>query len=201
MRRVRIIATGAVLSVLPACGVTFNIGGPPTGGPTCPARTERAPDRLSGPLILSAQSVPTATLVPCLHALPAGWTLHDAAARRGQASIVLDFGRDNDRAATVTLSRTCDVTRATGTATDEPGTSRYERVDDVPAGYRAERYYVFSGGCVRYEFNLRGATGPEQVSTISRALGFVDRAVLRRLVHERSHGRFELDPASDGSPR
>jgi len=121
-------------------------------------------------------------------------------ARKGQTRVVLDFGHDSDRAATVTFSRGCDVAAAIETASDQAGARRYERVHDNASGYRAERYYVFSGGCVRYQFNLHGGTGAEQVGTLSRALGFVDREVLRRYVHERSHGRFELDPTHERAP-
>lgn len=190
-------ACAVVLAALPACGVSLNIGGPPTGGPKCPADLSHTPAGLNGPLLLTAQSVPTADLVPCLHPLPAGWTFHEMNARKGRTSFVLDFGHDNDRAATVTLTRECDIAGAVEIPSDQPGARRYDHVDNVASGYHGERAYVFGGGCVRYQFALRGANGADQVRTISRTLGFVDRDVLRRFVRDRSDGQFELDP--DGS--
>jgi hypothetical protein len=189
-----LIACIAILAALPACAASLKIDGPPTGGPQCPAVPTHTPDRLSGPLLLAAQSVPTAALVPCLLLLPAGWTFLDMSASKGKTSFILDFAHDNDRAAIVTLTRTCDVSRAGEIPTDWPGARRYEHVENVASGYRSEQYYVFGGGCVRYQFTLRGETGADQVHAISRTLSFVDRDVLRRFVHDRSDGRFELDP-------
>jgi hypothetical protein len=190
-------ACAAVLASLTACDATLTIGDPPSGGPKCPAPAAPTPNRLSGPLLLTAQAVPTAALVPCLRPLPAGWTFRSLDARKGKAKVVLDLGNNNQRAATVSLTRDCDVSDATEASTDQPGTRRYGHVDGDTSDYRGEQYYLFPGGCVSYEFSVHGPAAAAQVRTVSQALGFVDRDVLRRFVHDRGDGRFELDP--DGS--
>jgi hypothetical protein len=183
-----------IMAVLSGCSASLMIGGPPTADPRCPAPPAHKPERLNGPLVVTAQSVPSASLVPCLRQLPAGWSFRDLQARQGRARITLDFGRANDRAATVTLTRDCDIGDATPMPADRAGTRRYDTVNAGHSGYQGERYYVFSGGCVTYRFDVLGSAATQAVSVISRSLSFVDRAVLRRYVHDYSGGRVELDP-------
>ena len=194
MRRLLALAACAFLvSSLSACSI--ELGGPPTGGPKCPTRIEPTPKGVNGSLLLTAQVVPNAAVVPCLRPLPAGWTFRELKARKGKARIVLDFGRDANKAATITLTRTCDVRGATEAFSDVPGTHRYERGGDSKSGYRTDRYYVSPGSCITHHFVLNSRTGADQVAALTRALGFVNRTVLRRYVHDYSDGRFELDPA------
>jgi hypothetical protein len=184
----------AVLAALSACDASVNIGGPPTGGSKCPGRHAAIDDPVSQSLVLTAQSVPTAALLPCLYPLPAGWTFHEMQAQKGKTRIVLDFGRAADRALTVTLTRNCDVRGAARTNSDHAGARRYDRHETGTSGYRGERYYLFSGGCVAYRFALTGEAGAEPIATISRGVGLVDRSVVRRWVHHESDGKIELDP-------
>lgn len=198
MRRLIALTACAVLvSSLSACSI--ELGGPPTGGPKCPTRIEPTPKGVNGSLLLTAQAVPNAAVVPCLRPLPAGWTFHEMKVRKGKARIVLDFGRDTNRAATITLTRTCDVRGATEAFSDVPGVRKYELVHDSKSSYRSDRFYVNSGSCITHHFVLNSSTGAAQVSALTRALGFVDRAVLRRYVHDYSDGRFELDPTPEAS--
>ncbi len=195
MRRlIALTACSGLILLLPACSASVRLGGPPTGGPKCPTRIEPTAKGIDGSLLLTAQTVPRATVVPCLRALPAGWTFHELKARKGKARIDLDFGRDGDRAARITLTRACDVRGLTETFSDVSGARRYDVVHDSTASYRSDRFYVNSGGCIAYHFVLHSSTGAAQVSALARALGFVDRRVLRQYVHDYSDGRFELDP-------
>ena len=63
-------------------------------------------------MILSAQAVPSAALLPCIAALPAGWTIGGADIASGKASFWLDSDRAGPRAVTVTLTATCDTSGA-----------------------------------------------------------------------------------------
>ncbi len=193
MRRlIALTACGGLVLLLPACNASVNLG-PPTGGPTCPTRIEPTPKGVNGSLLLTAQTVPGAAIVPCLRALPAGWTFRDFQARKGKARMILDFGRDGDRA-TVTLTRTCDVAGATEAVSDISGSRRYDVVHESRVSYRSDRFYVTPGACIAYHFVMHRSTGAEQVSLLTRTLGVVERDVLRRYVHDYSDGRFELDP-------
>lgn len=200
MRRLLLLSVLGVVSltVLPACTASVRLGGPPTGAPTCPALAGPIPDRLPGPLLLTAQSVPSSSLVPCLRPLPTGWTFQKLDAQNGTARITIDFQHEDSRAATVTLTHTCDVRGATQKASEQRDARRYERTHTVKSGYRGERYYVYLGGCITYRFNLKGSRAEAQVATITASLGFVERELLRRYVHEYSDGRLELDPTAAG---
>jgi hypothetical protein len=199
MRRVpALLLCGLLLSLLAACSGTVNVGSPESSGPGCQAPGLRASDRLNRPLVLTAQSVPTASLVPCLYGLPSGWVFRGMDARKGQTRVILDFGMDTDTALTITLTRRCDVRGAIPSPAGQPSVRRYDRILETKSGYRADRYAVFKGGCVTYRFALHGRAGNEPAATISRTFGFVDRDTLRRSVHDYSDGRFELDPDGSG---
>lgn len=198
-RLAAVTVCGVLVSLLPACNASLRLGGPPIVGPKCPTRVEPSPEGVSGALLLTAQAVPSASVVPCLHDLPAGWTFHELKAQKGKARFILDFGREDDHAATVTLTRKCDVRGASEAVSDLSGARRYERVDGSTSQYRSERFYVNSGACITYNFALNGSAGAEQVSTLSKRLGFVERTVLRRYVHDYGDGRFELDPTPEAS--
>src|SRR4029077_12757263 len=58
--------------------------------------------------ILSAQAVPSAALVPCITALPSGWSIGGADIVSGKASFWLHSARSGARAATITLAAACD---------------------------------------------------------------------------------------------
>ena len=65
-------------------------------------------------MILAAQAVPSATSVPCIASLPAGWDLGGAYVRRDKAQFWLDSDRAEPRAVDVSLlpAQACAVTGA-----------------------------------------------------------------------------------------
>jgi hypothetical protein len=155
----------------------------------------RSTDRVTNSVIIAmAQSVPTTTLIPCLRLLPAGWSLADLDVRRGKSQFVLASDRDGSRALTVVLAASCDVRGAVSVPTDEAGTHRYERPQRITSGYAGERYYVYSGGCTTYRFDLHGSSRAEPVNEGSLAVGFVTRDAVRAAVSRDTHGKLELDP-------
>jgi hypothetical protein len=146
--------------------------------------------------VLAAQAVPSATLLPCIDALPAGWSVSDVDIRNGHASFALDSDRAGDRAVTVVLERHCDVSEATRVPTDEPGTRRFEQIGPVGPGigFTGTRFYLFEGGCsiYRFRFNREATSGPLGDATL--ALSFVPRDDVRQRVLDETGGRYQLDP-------
>ena len=57
----------------------------------------------------SAQAVPSAALLPCIAALPSGWSIDGVDIASGKASFWLDSDRAGERAATITLAAACDT--------------------------------------------------------------------------------------------
>ncbi len=64
------------------------------------------------PMLVQAQSVPSASMVACIRSLPVGWSLGSAQARRGTSVITLDNVIAGDGALQLTLTGHCDVGRA-----------------------------------------------------------------------------------------
>jgi hypothetical protein len=154
-------------AVLSACST----GGGPEGpriAPTCDH---------GDVLILMAQSVPSATYVPCITEFPVGWTFGGEHIDAGRSVFWLDSDRAGYQAVTVSLDERCDVSGAVETPVDpdEAGTTRYELPTSLRDPYIADRFYVFTGGCVTYHFAFQpGATFTQALEATS-ALTFYSR--------------------------
>jgi tRNA A-37 threonylcarbamoyl transferase component Bud32/membrane-associated phospholipid phosphatase len=136
-----------------------------------------SPDCGTGSLtVLVAQAVPSATRVPCIAALPAGWTSESAHVERGRATFWLSSDQGGERSVKVTLlpRAGCDVGRAAPVPSDEAGADRYER----PRRLRplaTTRYYLFDGGCVRYDIAFAAGAEAELVFDVEQALALMPR--------------------------
>jgi hypothetical protein len=154
-------------------------------------------------VILLAQSVPTASWVPCLNPLPPGWHFTEMDARDGSARFVLDSDRNDmtaPKAIEVQFTGSCDTDGASRVPSDRDGMTRLERVTQVSPTYIGSRFYVFEGGCITVLFTLSGQDRSEPLALATQVLGAVPRDDLRDLVREQSDGRLELDPpAGEGS--
>src|SRR4029450_3036313 len=64
-------------------------------------------------LVLAAQAVPSATLMPCANPLPGGWSVGGFEGRSGRARVWLASDRAGARAAEARLTSSCDVAGAT----------------------------------------------------------------------------------------
>jgi hypothetical protein len=149
-------------------------------------------------VILEAQAVPSATLLPCIRVLPAGWSVSDVFIHNGRARFTLDSDRAGPHAVTVALERYCQLSRrVTRVPSDEPGTRRYEQVGAVRpgVGFTGTRFYLFPGGCVTYRFKFRRGEQAEPIGDVTLAISFVTRDAVREHVQKDTGGRAELDPA------
>ena len=202
MRRLCVLI-GLLLPLAAGCTASINVGSDPTGTgvPQCSAvNTQRRDESRSG-LLLMAQSVRGASLLPCIRALPVGWTFAKLDVTNKRARFWLDSDRAGEKAIGVSLGSGCDTEGAPESASELTGVRRYDRVQQVSSGYRGDRYFVFPGGCVSYHFDLNGPGGAEDAGTMSAELDFVSRADLARSVHDYSDGRFELDPTPPAGSR
>jgi hypothetical protein len=147
-------------------------------------------------LWLMAQSVPSASLVPCVRSLPVGWTVAEVAVNNGRSVITLDHDRGGRAAMVVRLSAACDLAGATEVASEQPGARRYLRMGGNATGSLATRTYTFPGGCVTQRFRAAGPTALQMSDTASTEPGFTTREQLRQALSQRSHGQLQLDPAA-----
>ena len=135
-------------------------------------------------MILSAQAVPSAALLPCIAALPSGWTIGGADIASGKTSLWLDSDRAGPRAVTVTLTAACDTAGAHQIPSDQPGAHRFERPLSLVPQFSGLRFYTFPGGCVTYQFRFSPGASPVLAGTASTAVGFVSRSRLVSYVRQ-----------------
>jgi hypothetical protein len=193
MRRAALVA--ALVALLAGCTVTAQ----DVGATAQCSHTHGHP--YNPVLLIAAQAVPTAELIPCVRLIPVGWKLGNPDVHNGRAEFSLASDRDGPHAVTVYLTKSCDISGATAVPSDHPGTKRYEQPVRVSSGYAGDRYYVYPGGCTTYRFNLHGPNHAEPVNDASLALDFVTRDSLMSALKEESHGRLKLNPPALGSPR
>ncbi len=126
-------------------------------------------------MILAAQAVPSAAFLPCIAALPPGWTTVNVEIASGLATFGLDFGQAGPQTATITLTATCDLAGARQISSGQPGMSQFAR----PASGSADvRYYVFPGGCVTYRFAFTAGAAPVLATAVGSAVTFIPRSEL-----------------------
>jgi len=182
--RISLAAVAAVLAVsaLAGCGVKIDMARPVCG------------DAALSTLSLMAQSVRDATLVPCLETSPTGWEFESLEVRNSGTEMTLKNDRGGAQALKVFLDHTCDTTGAVRIPSDEPGTTRYEKVERVSPDYVGSRFYVFDGGCVTYEFNLATEQSSVLLNETSLMVGFVNRSTLQAELDQETGGVIENGP-------
>ena len=129
-------------------------------------------------MILSAQAVPSSAKLPCIAALPSGWTAGGADISNGRALFWLDSDRAGGRAVTVTLTATCSTSGAQRIPSDQPGAARFERPLSLQPRFTLARIYTFAGGCVTYQFSFVTGAAPSLAIPIDTAIALEPRSAL-----------------------
>jgi hypothetical protein len=133
----------------------------------------------TGPaVILSAQAVPSAAMLPCIKAPPAGWHANGADIASGHARFWLDSDLAGPAAITVTLTAACDTAGARQIRSDEPGTHRFDRPLSQMPRFSDFRIYTFPGGCVTYQFSFAPGASSRLADAVGGALAFEARSAL-----------------------
>jgi hypothetical protein len=139
-------------------------------------------------MVLVAQSVPSATRLPCIDALPAGWMVNPTTVDDGETRFSLDSDRAGANVVEVRLlpPSECHTANATEVPSDEANVRRFEQVRRLRPGLRATRTYRFPGGCVTYEFATTVSDRAGVLFDADRALAFQARAPLVEEVRDRA---------------
>jgi hypothetical protein len=122
--------------------------------------------------------MPSAALLPCVAALPSGWTMGRADITSGRSTFWLDSDQAGSRALTVTLTAACNTSGAVHIPSDQPGTERFERPLSLRSRFELTRMYTFAGGCVSYLFSFRRGVAPLLAIPLDTAINFEFRSVL-----------------------
>jgi hypothetical protein len=144
-----------------------------TGGGEMPGCS--APD--GQVFVLEAQSVPSATRLPCVAELPAGWQFGGALIRDTETTLWLDNDRAGIHALQVTMSASCDTGSAVQVppAADEVGMRVFEEPENLDP-YTGSRFLVFDGGCITHEYTFAKGTEPTLVIEADLAVSTVARS-------------------------
>jgi hypothetical protein len=137
----------------------------------------------TGPsMILSAQAVPSSRLLPCIAALPSGWTIDRADITSGRSVFWLDSDQAGPHAVTVSLTARCDTSGAVRIPSDQAAARRFERPLSLQPRFTLTRMYTFDGGCVTYQFSFVPGAAPLLAIPVDTAVAFEPRADLVRHV-------------------
>ena len=104
--------------------------------------------------ILVAQSVPSAALVPCFDPLPDGWEATSVDIGDDGTTIVFDSDRAGEAAARFRYAEACDIGAAVDARSALPHTRRFDLIESVTPAFRAQRFFVFEGGCMWWDFDF-----------------------------------------------
>jgi tRNA A-37 threonylcarbamoyl transferase component Bud32/membrane-associated phospholipid phosphatase len=147
------------------------------------------------PLWLMAQSVPSASLVPCVQLLPVGWQVTRVTVNNGRSVITVDHDRAGKAAVVVELTAAaCDLAGAEEVTSEQRGARRYWRVYSTAPVFAATRFYDLQGDCITARITVPAASAQRLTTESSSAFGFATRQELRRALERRSDGRLQLDP-------
>lgn len=131
--------------------------------------------------VLEAQSVPSATLLPCFTQLPVGWTYTgDYLIKDGLSRYFLDSDRAGVHAAEIELTPSCDISGAVRMAA-APGEATITTSDkplSLPPTFASVRFLQFPGGCVTERFKFSGGALPSMALDVQENLSFVRRQVI-----------------------
>ena len=170
MSRRTAVAGICVLIVLSACGPSS----------TKPVLSEGGEDSL----MLSAQAVPDATMLPCVAALPVGWSFAGFSATTGSVRFWMDSGAAGVHALEVELSEDCDTSDAVEVEPGPDGVRRFEQPLTQEPELSGYRYSRFTGGCVTLRYDFRRGTGAAQLDEIANSVMLVPRSALVRALEE-----------------
>lgn len=128
---------------------------------------------------LLAESVPSSSYVPCVVALPTGWTSSGLDVRNGSTHFELLSDRAQGRAVRVDFERRCDESAGAPIPPRTIGGRTYLAVRAVDPRYSGTMYDVFPGGCVSYRFDF--ARGPHiaLMAELQSAIGYRARTEVR----------------------
>ncbi|MET0143861.1 MAG: phosphatase PAP2 family protein [Ilumatobacteraceae bacterium] len=135
-------------------------------------------------MILMAQAVPSATAVPCITSFPAGWKATGVTITRDRGRFRLETTGHHVQV-TLRPPQDCALGDAIEVPSDELGSRRFERPQQLPPNLRTTRIYLSPGSCVTYEYEFDNAD-PSLVATIDNALSFQPRPALVAEVERRT---------------
>jgi hypothetical protein len=145
-------------------------------------------------LMLEAQSVPSAQLLPCLDLMPKGWSPGTTHIDERGTTFTLDSTVAGGDAARIRLTAECATDGYVQVPSDESDTERFELVNSVSDRYTGIRVYRFAGGCASIDFAFAEGASASLANEVSLALSFAPRESVNQAIRAVTGGREQLDP-------
>jgi hypothetical protein len=121
-----------------------------------------------------AQSVPEASMIPCITELPPGWEFSRAFSQSDESRLM--FKTDTfDLKVDVVLVPSCDVSDARMANSLRPETQLFISADGTAYAF------VFDGGCITVEYETRELAESAEGLALMDAVSFMTRDTLRDL--------------------
>lgn len=130
-------------------------------------------------MVLEAQSVPTATRLPCIAELPIGWRFGGMFVNDAGTTLWFDHDRAGVRAVEVKLTTTCDVSSAVEVppGPDEVGMRVFQEPTSLDP-FTGSRSLLFEGGCIESRYRFASGSDPSLVIEADRALSTLARSTV-----------------------
>jgi hypothetical protein len=136
-------------------------------------------------LAIIAQSLPSASYLPCIRTLPPGWSTSGFDPSQAGTSFLLNSDRSPGRPVVVRLTATCAPGGASPSPPRAPGVVTYTRLTSVAPRFAGRLYDVFPGGCVNYAFDFTLGSQIALMEQFEQVVGLYPRQQLRlALKHE-----------------
>ena len=160
----------------------------------CAAASSGTAPRCDDPLRLAiiAQSLPTASYVPCIRDLPPGWSTSGFDSTQSGTSFLLDSDRSPGRPVKVQLTATCEPGITSPSPPRAPGVLTYTRLTSVSPRFAGTLYDVFPGGCVSYAFDFALGSQIALLEQFEGAIGLYPRQQLQVVLKQKLG--VELNP-------
>jgi len=192
-RAAGVLVAAALVSAASGCGSVY-IGTEGSDPSTGPMRCDQPADQPSGMQVLLAQSVPTASAVPCLRSEVGDWVVTGFDVQDGQNRLELSHRYGDEDTVTIESAASCDLHGAREVSSQLDGVRRYDRELTEAGRYANETYYVYRGGCTWLHFSVSGAGASLRAAEVAGALGFVSRDDLDGQIRAATDDRLHLDP-------
>ena len=146
----------------------------------CAALSDAAPG-CGQPLRLAivAQSLPSASYLPCIRTLPQGWSTSGFRAAPGGTSFLLSSDRSPGQPVRVRLIAACRPGDTSPSPPRAPGVVTYTRLTSISPRFAGSLYDVFPGGCVSYSFDFTLGSQISLMEQFEQAVGLYPRQQLR----------------------
>lgn len=133
---------------------------------------------------LIAQSVPSATYIPCVTQLATGWKSRDLVVQDGSTTFELLSDRAEGYPVQVALRRSCDLSSGAPIPPRTVGGRTYLALRSIDPRFVGTMYDAFPGGCVTYRFDFERGPHIALMAELQSSVGFVSRTDLAHEIRQ-----------------